>query len=55
MAEQLRIASHGLKHCAGWNINEDKRNALLAVALECDRITSNAIVRGERSESRSTY
>ncbi len=33
---QLAIAARGLKHCAGWNINDDKRNALMSVVLESE-------------------
>ena len=33
---QLRLAAGGLKHCAGWNISDDKRNALMAVVLESE-------------------
>ena len=34
--QQLRLAVRGLKHCAGWNINDDKRAALMAVVLESE-------------------
>jgi hypothetical protein len=33
---QLAVAARGLKHCAGWNINDDKRNALMAVVIESE-------------------
>ncbi len=36
LSAQLAIAARGLKRCAGWNINEDKRNALMAVVLESE-------------------
>lgn len=35
---QLAIAARGLKHCAGWNIHEDKRNALMSVVLESEAL-----------------
>lgn len=35
---QLAIAARGLKHCAGWNIHDDKRNALMAVVLESEAL-----------------
>jgi hypothetical protein len=35
---QLAIAARGLKHCAGWNISEDTRNALMAVVLESETL-----------------
>lgn len=38
LAAQLRIAAAGLKHCAGWNINEDKKNALMAVVIESENL-----------------
>lgn len=38
---QLAIAARGLKHCAGWNINDDKRNALMAVVLESEAMLAS--------------
>ena len=38
---QLAIAARGLKHCAGWNINDDKRNALMAVVLESEAMLTS--------------
>ena len=35
---QLAITARGLKHCAGWNISEDTRNALMAVVLESEAL-----------------
>ena len=35
---QLEIAARGLKHCAGWNISEDTRNALMAVVMESEAL-----------------
>ena len=43
LSAQLAIAARGLKHCAGWNINEDKRNALMAVVIE-----SEALIEGTK-------
>lgn len=38
LSAQLAIAARGLKHCAGWNISEDKRNALMAVVIESEAL-----------------
>ena len=39
---QLAIAARGLKHCAGWNISDDTRNALLAVVIESEALLLNS-------------
>ena len=38
LRSQLAIAARGLKHCAGWNISDDKRNALMAVVMESEAL-----------------
>ena len=38
LRSQLAIAARGLKHCAGWNISEDTRNALMAVVMESEAL-----------------
>lgn len=34
----LRISTNGLRHCAGWNISEEKARALMAVVMENEAI-----------------
>ena len=30
----LRLSTNGLRHCAGWNISEEKEKALMTVVME---------------------
>lgn len=34
----LRISTNGLRHCANWNIREEKAQALMAVVMENENI-----------------
>ena len=34
----LTISTNGLRHCARWNISEEKANALMAVVFENESI-----------------
>jgi hypothetical protein len=49
---QLAIAARGLKHCAGWNINDDKRNALMAVVLESEAMLAPGLNVGAKAQTR---
>ena len=37
---QLRLAAGGLRHCAGWNIHDDKRKALMSVVIESESMAA---------------
>ena len=38
---QLRLATGGLRHCAGWNIHDDKRKALMSVVVESESMLAS--------------
>lgn len=43
----LRISTNGLRHCARWNISEEKATALMAVVMENETLlTPNVEVTG---------
>jgi hypothetical protein len=38
LRKALRISTNGLRHCANWNISEEKAVALMAVVMENEKL-----------------